>query len=484
MPDTKQMLQRARERFVPPEDVMGSLVRRRKQKERNRRISAALIAIVLTLLSIAALTHAFPADERPATEPTPPAHPKPQGIFSPVGGWIVYGPLNQTCEPTPCGNEMGIWAADPARRDDPDAQIQLSTNDGTPLAWSPDGSRLLILRTRNVPHQASMGSNLFVLNADGTETRLTKGNAWLTGGSFSADGSEVVYATTDGGPPGIFVVDAAGGTPRALLPGEDLHSPTFSPDGSKIAYLAPGGANDYRLRVMNADGTGSRELSQEVLDYEGHDLGLVWSPDGTRLAIDLAGDIYTIGADGSDLTLVIPHGGNPNWSPDGSRIAYDFEDVSYPPGPHLEIADADGTNIQMFISARSGPWNPLIQPEPDVAVVPSGSEGPTPSNAAVLAPLATVALIRRRRREASPPARGACSPSRGSWHLYEGCRRLNQPSTRDALWSGCTPSTSARSLRRRVGSLATAESRPRRHADRIGVDRRSAMALTTPSLIL
>ena len=40
MSDTKQMLQRARERFVPPGDVMESLTRRRQKKERNRRISA------------------------------------------------------------------------------------------------------------------------------------------------------------------------------------------------------------------------------------------------------------------------------------------------------------------------------------------------------------------------------------------------------------------------------------------------------------
>ena len=168
------------------------------------------------------------------------------------------------------------------------------------------------------------------------------------------------------------MVDTAGGTPQVLLTGEALDAPTFSPDGSKIAYF--GGE---RLRVMNADGSGSRVLTHDVFGAEAYVRGLVWSPDGTRLAIDFFGNIYTIGADGSDLTLVIPHGGNPNWSPDGSRIAYDFEDVSYPPGPHLEIADADGKNTQEFGNAGSGPWNPLVQPEPEVAEVPAASEGVT-----------------------------------------------------------------------------------------------------------
>jgi Tol biopolymer transport system component len=148
---------------------------------------------------------------------------------------------------------------DPAHPDDPNSQIQLSTRDGTPLAWSSDGSKLLILRTHNVPHQAFPGMNLFVLNADGTETRLTKGDAWITGGSFSPDGSEVVYAAD----PGIFVVEAGGATPPLLLTAGALQTPTFSPDGSRIAYFA-WRRQRFRLQVMNADGTGSRALSHAV----------------------------------------------------------------------------------------------------------------------------------------------------------------------------------------------------------------------------
>jgi hypothetical protein len=397
MSDTKQMLQRARDRFEPPEDVMGSLIRRRERKERNRRISAAVIGIAVALLGLASLTWVFRSTERPADQPTP--TPKPPGIFSGVGGWIVYGPLSERCEPWPCANPKGIRAVDPTRPGvDPNNQIQLSTDRETPLAWSSDGSKLLIRRTNTErpPHQAFFGANLFVLNADGTETRLTEGNHWIGSGSLSPDGTKVVYATD----PGIFVVNATGGRPQVLLTGIELYTPTFSPDGSKITYFA-WDRHRYRLQVMNADGSGSRASSHDV-SFE--DMGgapiLVWSPDGTRLAIDYGGDIYTVRADGSDLTLVI-HGGSPNWSPDGSRIAYDFEDVSYPPGPHLEIADADGKNIQEFGYARSGPWNPLVQPE--VAEAPMASEGSTPASillpvAALLTLVGGCILVRRRRR--------------------------------------------------------------------------------------
>jgi hypothetical protein len=393
MSDTKQMLQRARGRFEPPEDVMGSLIRRRERKERNRRISAAVIGIAVALLGLASLTWVFRNTEQPADQPTP--TPKPPGIFSGVGGWIVYAHEKETSR---------IWAVNPVSGDRKD-QFPLSRGTGWPVAWSSDGSKLLILR-KNAdppPHEAFVGSNLFVLNADGTETRLTEGNAWITGGSFSPDGTKVLYATTWGVKlPRISVVDAAGGTPQVLLTGNDLQAPTFSPDGSKIAYFAWDGRR-YRLRVMNADGTGSRDLSHDVFRDTGHELGLVWSPDGTRLAIDYGGDLYTVRADGSDLTLLIPQAGSPNWSPDGSRIAYDFEDVTYPPGPHLEIADADGKTTLVFVYARSGPWNPLVQPEPEVAEAPVASGGSTTASillpaAALLTLVVGFALLRRRRR--------------------------------------------------------------------------------------
>ncbi len=101
---------------------------------------------------------------------------------------------------------------------------------------------------------------------------------------------------------------------------------------------------------MNADGSGSRALGHVTFKDQGGGPRLVWSPDGTRLAIDYRG-IYTVRADGSDLTLVT-HGRSPNWSPDGSRIAYTA-------AASLVIADADGRHAQEFGDARSGPWNPV-----------------------------------------------------------------------------------------------------------------------------
>jgi Tol biopolymer transport system component len=356
MPDTKEMLQRAREGFVPPDDLMASLSRRRERKERNRRISAVTIAIVITLLSFAALTRAFSTGGRPADlQP----QPKPQGIFSEVGGWIAYG------------NERGIWAVDPTHPGDPSDQIQLSTKKGIPLAWSNDGSKLLILRLASDPQEPG---RILVLNADGTETYLATidgpvfHGGFPSGGSFSPDGSQVVFSERSS----IYVVDTQGGTPRILFttsrrwsrscgcffPHPWTFEPTYSPDGTRIAYADGIGDNSHQLRVMNADGTGTHVLVDEQQGHTTHNLA--WSPDGERLVFGLgtSSGIYTVGADGSGLTLVIPDATYPYWSPDGSRISYQPCDA-YADCP-LQIADADGTNVVEFDYARSGPWNPLV----------------------------------------------------------------------------------------------------------------------------
>jgi len=289
--------------------------------------SAVLYAVMFLLVALLAAGVVLIGSQRTQPERLP----GPEGIFAGIGGWIAYG------------NGSGIWAIDPAGSGDRDGRVQLSAKTGTPRAWSPDGSKLLFFL-----REGADSFDLFVLNADGTETRLATA-AGRSGAGFTPDGSQVVY----GDDSNTYVIDAEGGTPELLFAGDP--EGVLSPDGTQIAYLDWGrGDSEHSLRVINSDGTGTRVVTEDPrIMGPGHlrGPGVDWSPDGQHLvfATEYFG-VWVVGIDGSGLVQVSPAGSDPHWSPDGSLISYNTGG--------LVIVRADGTRVQRFDSGRSGPWNP------------------------------------------------------------------------------------------------------------------------------
>ena len=258
-----------------------------------------------------------PPSTAPSTPPSRAPNTAPsstlEGPFSQVRGWIAYSGAD------------GIWAVDPllGKR-----RVRVSGAGGDPLAWSGDGSKLLIGRQ----------GGLYVLDADGTETRLTDGAGDPTGGSFSPDGSEVVYAAGPWERSAIYAVSSDGGAPRLILRSTrqvsfpDGHSalafayePALSPDGTRIAYFDGMYDHSHNLWVANADGTERRVVLDEELSAAGHMRTLTWAPDGEWLAFATDNSVYLVRHDGTGLRrlfsgdFVAPA---VQWSPDGSRIAY------------------------------------------------------------------------------------------------------------------------------------------------------------------
>jgi len=258
-------------------------------------------------------------------------------------------------------------------RDNPEdiTDIYLMSTDGSGLteitdssgyisafAWSPDGQRLAFESDR------SGNNRIYVIQADGSGlAQLTEQNAFWTGGlTWSPDGEHIAFSLAAAGEGNYIAVMHSDGTGLETL-AEGI-TPAWSPDGSRIAFAGW----DLGLFVMNADGTGVRQLTDSS-DY-GLDWYPVWSPDGSRILFGsnrqtpndyMTERIYIMDADGTGIrTFDDLNWGQPPyaWWGDGSRIIYvdDFMGLST-----LHGMDVDGSHQSPLMEDNQGffpRWRP------------------------------------------------------------------------------------------------------------------------------
>jgi Tol biopolymer transport system component len=370
-------------------------------KAEPRTVSRWPAAIVLLTLGVVAGLLSIDCTNRPAatgsTTTSLPTTPEPSLIPTPTTAVTAQAP--QQCIPSatqashPFASVRGfitytdgseIWAVDPQQ---PAKRISLGSSHGqAPVAWSRDGSRLLLVVERRNAVTGGMDQDLCVMNADGSQTRLTS-DGQSGEGSVSPDGTTVVFSRWNDG---LYVVNAEGGTPRLIAKSYMawwLESPAWSPDGSRIAYMVylEGGPEGltYQIWTVNPDGTDPRPLVDlGECGGGGCSGGLAWSPDGSMLAFHSMRDflstrtraIYVVHADGSGLHRINDHGSFPFWSPDGSRIAFVWlqsemnssSDTSN--NGHLFTMAPDGSDVRPVEGVvvvpsyeRASSWNPVVR---------------------------------------------------------------------------------------------------------------------------
>jgi Tol biopolymer transport system component len=108
------------------------------------------------------------------------------------------------------------------------------------------------------------------------------------------------------------------------------------------------------IAVIRSDGTGLRQLTHHIGDR-----APAWSPDGRLLALERAGRIYVMKADGTGLHRLgsrPPRDHEPAWSPDGRRIAFVTKDS-------LLVMRADGGGVRRLYRIKAGAvagpsWSP------------------------------------------------------------------------------------------------------------------------------
>ncbi len=209
---------------------------------------------------------------------------------------------------------------------------------------SPDGSLILFSTEWN---------GIGVMDINGGAIRLVaegENPTW-------APGNRITYVVWKYGVTDICTIDMIGTTPTCISVQTKWSTCSTmaaqNPSGTKIAFTT--GCN---LFVMNPDGSEMHNVllySDAICDSPEY---VVWSPDGTRLALLSKGYDYAnlcvINADETGLRQLkgIAAVGVPAWSPDGKWLAY----PGYPWGASLEIVSVDGTYHQKLIQSDYGVW--------------------------------------------------------------------------------------------------------------------------------
>jgi TolB protein len=197
--------------------------------------------------------------------------------------------------------------------------------------WSPDGTRIALACS------IEGNGDIYTVDPDGAHlSRVTDGPHFETDPIWAPDGSRIAFIRSLSAEPygWELVTVSPDGSDQVVVarePSPDEFaavdtSYTWSPDGTQIAFNADSLAGK-QVFVVNADGTGLRQLTRErrpLLPYVDEALWPSWSTDGTHIVFVRAYGISMIGANGLG-ERVIASGYlyfTPQWAPDGRSIAF------------------------------------------------------------------------------------------------------------------------------------------------------------------
>jgi Tol biopolymer transport system component len=313
-------------------------------------VSGVVACAVVLAVAVCASAGGVPAATQSLSEATP-------APLAGLHGWVAYS--------TRAG-DIWVMRADGTHR-------RRVTRSGSGIDFDPDFSpdaKRVVFRTsrgRYLPDRYGIGlEGIFVVDVRSRHARQIQPPHGGLFPAWSPDGKTIAFSGLSTGDPleSIQLVRPNGRGRRDLrIFGEGA---IWSPDGMKIMYGAHPGNGNWAVWVMNADGTGAKQLTHPILlEPAGSrgDLPGAWSPDGKQIvySADVDGDreLFLMNADGSDQRrLTHIHGGDGAvaWLRDG-RIAFSHF-VGDRPLPRWYLIRPDGSQLQ-YLPAFQGAGDPL-----------------------------------------------------------------------------------------------------------------------------
>jgi TolB protein len=238
----------------------------------------------------------------------------------------------------------------------------LTTGQATALTprYSPDYKSILYLSYLNGQPRVYR-----IDPATGAQTLIVQSRNPVFAPRWSPDGKWVLYSMAIGGNTDIYKVSSAGGgTPVKLTdaPGIDIGG-SFSPDGSRIVFESDR-SGSQQVYTMNADGSNQQRISF----FGGRAATPEWSPRGDQIAFThIAGNfrIAVMSPGGGELRYLTDTWQDeaPSWSPNG-RIIQFFRTARGSGKTSIWQVDLTGRNERRIVTPVDGSdpaWGP-VQP--------------------------------------------------------------------------------------------------------------------------
>jgi len=240
-------------------------------------------------------------------------------------------------------------------------------------AWAPTGRSIAFVAGKNAPASRDItgSAHLYTAHADGSHARrLTRTPSPVGGAAWSPDGTRLVFVRTSASGSGssLWMVGLNSGQPRRVTQRQVDLEPSWAPDGRTIAFLRIDPATyQSGIWLMRADGSGLHRI------LAGHK-GItepVWAPVGRRLLVRDSAAIYSLRPDGSDrrtiTRLAMDANGaredpQPAWSPNGRWIVFCQMRRGSVGGSDIWIVGADGKGLHRVARSPEADTDPSWGP--------------------------------------------------------------------------------------------------------------------------